>query len=264
MSDPVWILFLTFQRTTFAVRTIEALKEHLFYENLHWHICDDGSKITDDGTERNHIQVLAKAIGGDVTWHDMETPWGQFNLGGNLNRGIEIAQEHGCNQYFIVEDDTVLLGDLDLSPYVGVLKENPQVGFIRFILLVCGMAGLVTGYRASGRVVPFLRLIRKWCMENPWHRDSYVHAFQPALVHRRFYDAYGYYPEHKPPGDTETGMCTQYNSSSLGEDGPQILWPMDVWPKNVQWFHFKARATPYKTLTGSDGKDGIDGWNRID
>ena len=263
MSESVWILFLTFRRTIFALRTIRALKEHLFYENLHWHVCDDGSQIADDGTERSHIEVLTERIGGDVTWHDMGTPWGQFNAGGNANQGIRIAQEHGCNQYFIVHDDSVLLDDLDLTPYVGVLKENPQAGFIRFCLLVGGMSGIVTGYRATGRMMAFLRLIRKWCMENPWHSDSYVHAFQPALVHRRFYDAYGYYPENKTPGNTETGMCSQYNYSPLGEDGPQILWPMDLWPRNIRWFHFGLRAVPYKTAAGGDGKDGTYAWDAI-
>ena len=263
MTEPVWILFTAFRRTQVAVRTIAALKEHLHYPNLHWHICDDGSKITDDGTERNHIKVLKEAIDDEVTAHDMGTPWGEFDLGGNINRGIQIAQDHGCSQYFLVGDDYILLDDLDLTPYVATLKENPQVGFVRFVLLVPGMAGLVTGYRGGNQVIPFLRLIREWCLRNPWKIDSYVHAIFPALIHQRFYDAYGYYPEHMTPGNTETGMCSQYNDSSLGEDGPQILWPIPLWPMQVRWGHPKKRSDIYRNFAGENGKDGLDVWGAI-
>ena len=263
MTEPVWILFTAFRRTQVALRTIAALKEHLHYPNLHWHICDDGSRITDDGTERPHIQVLADAIGGDVTWHDMGTSWGEFNLGGNVNRGIRTAQEHRCSHYFIVEDDTVLLDDLELKPYVQILTQHPQTGFIRFIVLVPGMAGIVTGYRAGNQVIPFLRLIREWCLKNPWRRDSYIHAFQPALVHQRYYDAYGYEPENLDPGKTEPAMCAQYNDSPLGEDGPQILWPLPFWPMQIRWRHLKKRSEIYRSFTGGDSKDGLDVWEAL-
>lgn len=259
MSDwpSVWILFITFRRTKFALRAIDALKAHLKYSNLHWHICDDGSKLTDDGTERNHIEVLAEAINGDVTWHEMGTPWDEFNMGGNTNRGIEIAQDAGCHLYFTVHDDTILEDDLDLHPHVCVLEEHPNAGFIRFNRLSDGLAGVITGYsasRLSSVEQVYLRLIREWSLQNPWKSDTYLHAFQPALIHQRFYDAYGYYPEHYNPGLTECGMCALYNQSELGEDGPQILVPVHFWAKGVNWTHLYKRAHAYKELTGSDSE----------
>jgi len=252
MSDwpPVWILFITFRRTEYAIQTLRALQTNLHYPNLHLHVCDDGSKLTDDGTDRNHIEVL-KEYWPDSSFHEMSTPWGEFNMGGNTNRGIKLAQEQGVDYYFLVHDDTVLQSPLDLKPYVCILSEYLQTGMIRLNYLAGGLAGHFVGYKASklGQEITFLRIIREWSTQSPWLNNNYTSAFQPTLVHRRFYDSYGLYPENLHPGLTECGMCSQYNFSPLGEDGPQILAPLHHWPMDVKWNHVTGRAHHYKELT---------------
>jgi len=255
MSDwpKVWILFLTFQRTEIAIQTLQSLVSNLHYPNLHLHICDDGSKETDDGTDRNHVEVLKEYWPGS-SYHEMPTPWGEFNMGGNANRGIQLAQDQGIDFYFIVHDDTILLDPLNLEPYVYILEEHQQTGMIRFNYLASGLSGHFIDYQASklGYEVTFLRLIREWSLYNPWKIDAYIPAFQPALVHQRFYDSYGLYPEGLYPGLTECGMCGQYNQSPLKEDGPQVLIPLHHWPMDVKWQHVLKRGRYYKELIGKD------------
>lgn len=256
MSDwpPVYILFITFRRTQYAIQTLESLLSNLHYHNLHLHLCDDGSKMTDDGTNRSQIEVLTSLWPGPVTSHEMPTPWGQFNMGGNTNTGIQFAQDRGGDYLFLIQDDTILLDPLDLEPYVCILCEHQATGMIRFNYLAPGLSGTFIEYPASrlGQNYTFLRIIREWSIHNPWKTDTYIPAFQPSLVHRRFYDAYGLYPENLHPGLTECGLCGTYINHPDKEDAPQVLIPLDLWPRNVRWHHIQKRAHYYKELTGSD------------
>jgi hypothetical protein len=217
----VWVLFATFRRTTAALKTIERLGQYLHYPNLHYHICDDGSGKTDDGTDRWHVGVLADAFAQfypEVTWHEMDTPEGRFNTGGNINRGIRLAQENGCQIYFLDFDDWTLFRDLDIRPMVDVLDNEPSVG----------------------------RIIRNWSLENPYgDRDAYLVSTQPYVAHTRFHDAYGWHPQNINPGLAEMGLSNQYIKSPLGENGPQILFPIGPITVHAPWEHSVGRANFY-------------------
>jgi hypothetical protein len=219
----------------------------LKYPNLHYHICDEGSGETDDGTSRNHIEVLASEFGEGCTWHDMKTPRGQFNLGGNANEGIKTARFNGALIYLLVEDDTILDAPLDLRPFVDILDATGFVGYIRFNYLCAGLAGEVVGYESPRlrRTLPFLHLKRSYS------NNHYVPAFNPALLHYRFIEAYGWYPEGLHPGLTETRMCDQYKEKET-EDSPYVIAPLCHWPRDIRWLHAAGRAHDYKLF--SEGK----------
>lgn len=246
MTDwpPVWVLFTTYKRTEVAIRTAESLLQYLDYPNLHYHVCDEGSGVTDDGTERGHVAVLTEVFGHGCSWHDIATPKGKFNLGGNVNKGIKDARWHGVFHYMVVEDDTTLASPLDLRPYVDVLNHHHSTGYIRFNYNVTGIAGEVIGYEAPrlGLIVSFLRLRRSWSS------NHYVPAFNPALLHYRFIEAYGWYPENLHPGLTETYMCNQYKDKET-DTSPQVLVPIHHWPRNVQWLHAAGRAHDYRAFS---------------
>lgn len=73
----IWCILATYKRTETALETIDSLREYLIYPNIHFHIADDGSRETDDGTGRWHVGVLADRIAEfypEVTWHEMDTP----------------------------------------------------------------------------------------------------------------------------------------------------------------------------------------------
>lgn len=246
MNDwpPVWVLLATYKRTESSLRTIHGLLQYLEYPNLHYHICDDGSGETDDDTERNHIAVLAEALGPDCTWHDMATPRGQFNLGGNINRGIKDAKQHGVLIYFIVQDDALLTTPLDLRPYAEVLHDCPSTGYIRLNYPVDGLAGEIVSYKTKSFARSFLYLRLRASIST----SQYVTAFQPALLHYRFIEAYGWYPENVIPGLTETGMCRQHRDGET-EDSPQVLIPLSDFPRGTYWGHIESRAHDYAAYT---------------
>ena len=244
---PVWILFITYQRTESALRTIDALKRNLNYPALHWHICDDGSG-------GDHVDRLKDAIGGDVTAHVMARNGPHdFNVGGNINAGMEIARGAGVPITLMNLDDWEMLKPLDLRPMVDVLEAHEQIGLIRLSYYVSGNAGVSTIYqtpRLENEDYLWNRLIREWSMHNQWNRDTYLFSMQPYLSHIRFFDAYGMYPEHLHPGLTEVEMCRLYNDSPLGEDGPQILFPIGKRIVHAWYKHNAPRQQHYAEIAG--------------
>jgi len=250
----VCCVLATYKRTETALKTIDSLREHLIYPNLHFHVADDGSGKTDDGTDRWHVGVLTERIAEfypEVTWHEMNTPPGHFNTGGNLNRAIRFAKENGMDQYALVFDDWARTAPLDLRPAVDVLDTHPQVGFVRLSYWVPGLAGhalRLDSPRTHGCHIWF-RLIRKWCLENPWERQTYLVSTQPYVAHMRFHDAYGFHPENCNPGEAEVGLGHQYNSVPH-ENGPQILFDIGACSVHSGWGHIAARANDYLAAAG--------------
>jgi len=248
----VWLIFATFKRTTAALGTIDSLRKYLVYPNLHWHVADDGSGATDDGTDRWHVGVLTERIAEfypEVTWHEMDTPPGKFNTGGSINKGILAARDSGASIHMLNFDDWALQRELDIRPHVDLLDINEAIGFIRLSYLVSGMAGVCMGHLSSERLNcgghVWLRLIRDWSTNNPWATDNYLVSTQPYLAHTRFFDAYGWHPEHCNPGEAETGLGAQYLRSSLKENGPQILYHIGPFTTHAPWGHMVGRANYY-------------------
>jgi len=257
MSDwpKVWVLFATYKRTEAACKTIESLGKYLRYPNLHFHICDDGSGVTDDGTNRWHVGVLVEKFSEfypGVTWHEMDTKLGTFNTGGNINRGIRLAQKNGCSIYMLNFDDWALTRELDIRPMVDVLDIYESVGFIRLSYRVPGMAGVNVRYdpKRLSQTWIWLRLIRQWCLHNPWVTDTYLVSTQPYVAHTRFHDAYGWHPENCSPGEAETRMGQQYNEAEVKESGPQILFPVGICTTHAPWSHSVGRANDYAAQFG--------------
>lgn len=253
----VWLLFATYKRTVAALGTIASLEEYLKYPNIHYHICDDGSGETDDDTGRDHVDVLKSAISEfspDVTAHIMNTPPGQFNTGGNINVGIRFAQKNGSLIYMLVFDDWALLRGLDIRPHVDILDNRNDVGFIRLSYWVPGMSGVCVNYpapRMNNAHHMWVRLVRKWTLFNPWATDTYMISTQPFLAHMRFHEAYGMHPENVNAGEAEIGLGKQYNESPLGENGPQVLYPIGPGVTHAPWGHMVGRAHHYKAQFGA-------------
>ena len=264
MSNPEWpkvgVLLATFRRTIAALQTIESLNKYLIYPNVTWHVCSDGSGETDDGTGRNHLQVCMDAIrefDPTVTGHEMPTPPGAFNTGGNINTGLDAIYKKGCDIYYLCFDDWALTRPLDIRPHVDVLDTHEQVGFIRLSYHVPGHGMLSVRYDAPRLGTPgnpagymWLRIIRDWSLRNPWERDSYLVSTQPFVAHRRFHAAYGMHPENVNPGLAEVGLGRQYNDSPLGENGPQILWMIGPITVHAPYAHLVARAHDYLAQCG--------------
>jgi hypothetical protein len=253
----VGVLFATFKRTTAALQTIESLNKYLIYPNLTWHVCDDGSGETDDGTHRRHAEVCRDAIAKfdpSVTMHEMATPPGKFNTGGNINKGLEATYAKGCDIYYLCFDDWALFRELDIRPAVDVLDHEEKVGFIRLSYHVPGHGMLSVRYDSPRlkKGYMWLRIVRDWSLRNSiGDRDSYLVSTQPYVAHRRFHAAYGMHPENVNPGLAEVGLGRQYNESPLGENGPQILWQIGEITVHAPYAHLVARAHDYLAQCGA-------------
>jgi hypothetical protein len=226
------------------------MKKYLVYPNIHIHICDDGSRETDDGTGRWHTGVLIEAFGdhfGDVSWHEMDTQPGSFNTGGNINRGISEARAHGCSIHMLNFDDWALMRKLDLRYHVDLLESYDSIGFIRLSYMVPGLAGLVTDNHSQrmNQDVICLRLIRGWSYWNKWKTEAFLVSTQPYIAHVRFFDTYGPHPENCSPGFAEEGLVIQYNQSHFQEDGPQVLFVIGPSITHAPWEHLADRANDY-------------------
>jgi len=184
----------------------------------------------------------------------MNTPPGKFNTGGNVNVGIRLAHENGCDIHMLVFDDWALLRELDICPMVDILDSNPNVGFVRLSYRVPGNNGCVVDYtcpRCGGGYM-WYRLIREWSLHNPYGpSDSYMISIQPYVAHWRFFEAYGFLPEHVAPGTTEIELGRQYNDSPLGENGPQVLFPIGPGVVHAPWGHMVGRANYYLEQFGA-------------
>ena len=248
----IWLIFATYKRTETALFTIQSLHEYLVYPNVHWHVADDGSGETDDGTNRWHVGVLTEEIAKfypEVTYHEMPTPPGKFNTGGNVNKSIQAAHSNGCDIHILIFDDWALFRELDIRPMVDVLSHE-EVGLVRLSYKVPWLYGVTQGYWCPilGRPMMWWRMLRPNKAPNGWQADSYVISTQPYVAHRRFFEAYGYHPENCNPGDAETRLGWQYNDSNLGEDGPQVLWHIGDDCVHAPWRHMVGRAHHYAAL----------------
>ncbi len=243
MWPEVWLLFTTYARTQVALRTIKSLKRHLHYPNLHWHICDDGSA-------GGHIDMLKAVIGGDVTGHSRKRDGPtDYDVGGNINRGIKEALGAGAFIHLMNFDDFALVEDLDLRPMVDVLDTHDNVGFIRLGYHSWGQAGVITNYHAPrlGADHLWLRLIREWSLNNEWVTNTYL-VTQPYIAHYRFFESHGLYPEKVHPGITETEMNRQYIAGE--ESTPQILSPIGRNMTDTPYRHIARRGRDYREDCG--------------
>ncbi len=220
MTDlpPVIVLLVTYRRLPLALATIRAVKEHLRYPNLGWHIADDGS-----GPE--YVARLVEEIGDtyEVTVSDAA----RQGVGVSQNLGIAAVLER-ADLWLHLEDDWVLPGPLDLEPCATLLVDDPTVGMVRLGRL----SAHLQAYTMAGAN-------RIWWA---FHRgcDTYVFTGNPSLRSRAFHEAYGPYATDLMPGQTELDYCGRFN----GKEGPAIVWP--AWLSDREVFQHIGDSHSYK------------------
>jgi hypothetical protein len=197
----VVILLVTFKRTDCAVRTVLGLKKNLEYPNLSWHVADDGSGPS-------HQDAIIEAIGDD-SW-TLTDAQQRAGTGFNRNTGLQAAFERSPFVLHI-EDDWELKYPYNLCPAVCVLQNHQDIGMIRL--------GYIE-YGHLARSVLLCDLVWWELQKNSGH--GFVFAGHPHLLHRRFHDAYGWYPQNLLPGMTEAGFA----SKVIGKEGPKVLYPI--------------------------------------
>jgi glycosyltransferase involved in cell wall biosynthesis len=197
MWPVVAVVVITYQRADVLRGTLDRLRQHLAYSGaLRYVVADDGST---DGThallEQMDIEPVITQRGG---------------LGANTNAGLRRAFEETPFVY-VQQDDMWLNTRLDLDRHVLTLRDDQAAGFVR----LWGVAG----HRYVARLDEQYWRIR-W--DSP---ELYIPSDRPHLVHARFHETYGFYPEGRPTGDTEEAWSHQCRAVALATGGPDVLVP---------------------------------------
>lgn len=213
MSDypEIGVLFMTVEhpeRAGVPQRTIKALSQNLVYQGgLKSIIFYPSCKGSDHFAQEIEARIVEAGFG-----------CGKFSVGDvppgvRWNRALtHIFENHDI--YLRLEDDFALERKIDITPYVDVLmnKRNIRdIGMIRLGLMPIGL--LLESFGCEGRIYFRIR------EERP-----YMYSGNPALIHRRFHDAYGVFHESHNPGDIEIDI----DSRARAKDGPMVCWPMAI------------------------------------
>lgn len=215
MTEPITVVLLTYERTEVAVRTINAATKHLQYPDWNWFVADDGSS-------EEHVDAIMEALENSKRpvigiSHD------RVSYGTGANRGVHAAFSYG-NLVLMLEDDWELTRDLDLWKYAALLMERSDIGMVRMGYLNAGITGTAVGHQGN----------LYWALDDHESRTHSCFAFagHPALMHKRFFDSRGYYPEKWQPGETELHMAWQVSERLE----PRIVWPTEL-GSNGPWGH---------------------------
>lgn len=233
------ICILTYQRTEYALRTIDALSEHLDYEPRGWYIADDGSK---DGHISRLISEL-KSLGETIIGYHSQRFSPRTGIG--WNKGLGVCYQHS-DYVMLLEDDWVLSGNFDMNPdnHPGQFNVNPYICGGKFnirpyIEMLSECDGIQTN--KEGRVNPNVGLVRlggaavgstvKIVGHAGHHylhylkQDPYAYSGNPQIRHARFIHAYGWYSEDdKNPGELEL----EYDWRFRQKEGPEIWRVFDI------------------------------------
>ena len=212
MTDvpPVFVLLTTYKRTELALRTIEGIKKNLLWGNIGWVLVDDGSPSAD-------IKLLINAI--EPANHLWVYQSEHRGVGHNMNVGLQHIWDIGGQLVLLTEDDWELTQPLDFTPYVNVLLNNEDIGYVRMGYLSFGL---------RGELISRENMLWFDIERNPNYQYNYVgHA---GLRHKRFFDAVGPFSEGLSPGQNELDYGSKYNYAAIA---PKIVWPAEwgVWGK---------------------------------
>jgi hypothetical protein len=209
------IELITFKRTDMARRTVDSTCLNLGYprDRRGWYVADDGSPVEHINAIVNRLVNAGEVI---IGFHNERLRHaGQENTyfaGYGWNRGLGLA--HQWSDYVLtLEDDWELQKPLDITRYIGTLRDHEDVGLIRLGTLAVGNTVDIVGYDG----VHYLKYSRE---------QAYAYSGNPNIRHARFTRAYGNYAEDKNPGEIELAMDWNFRQNP----GPDIIRPAEINP----------------------------------
>jgi len=168
-----------------------------YARDMYYHIADDGSKCFEN------IKEWVSYWTDHVTY----TQQHRQGVGASLNAGLSKAFETSPIVLYAV-DDWELTQYFDITPWVKLLLDNEDVGMVRL--------GPPHPH-LTGRIECFTEDWQGWGLRLDKH--GYAFAQRPFLLHKRFIDAYGPFPENCSAMDCEY----LYNDRVCNNKGPDIV-----------------------------------------
>ena len=197
------VCLLTATRTEYAVRTVVSICENLKYPNLAWYVAGDGAS-------GEHMFAVLEALdnaGAKVFGSHSE----KLGPGPSWNMAVEKALEQ-CDFVFWLENDWELKNELDPTRYIDLLADKPKVGMVRLSYMAVGLDLFSVGHDGTH----YLKMQKS---------TPYAYSGNPSIRHRRYFDAYRWYPNFQAnPGECEVRHDNEFRS----KDGPEIWWPLDL------------------------------------
>lgn len=207
MTEPVCVVFLTYNRPAYARETIESFAKNVFYSG------DLLAHIADDGTEsENYVpQLVAMAVATNRFTGISTTNSKRGGYGRNYNLATQEA--HNQAEYIMcIEDDWRLERSLDLGKLVSALRST-DYGCIR--LGYIGWTQQLSAEFAHINDDHYLHLL-------PESPEPHVFAGHPRLETREWQRRVGPWPEGLAPGETEFAVA------HLPAAREGVLWPIDM------------------------------------
>lgn len=212
MYDLVTVIITTYDsgdgvRYEKLYKTLDSLRTNLKYPAVEY-------LVTDDSTPEVHKTLVDKYTEDGVVLFNTN----RSGVGFAKNNALKFA--FASSPYvLLMEDDWKLKDEFDLHPHMEVLRDNEDVGMIRFGFLGGRMTADLSDY---GFPKTYWKLQHK--------SGHYVYSGQVSLRHQRFYDRMGYHAEKQvvngfeeniEAGREEDEFCHRYNNSA---NPPAILW----------------------------------------
>lgn len=201
-------------RASYAPHAIGGLK-HLRYDGpMRLHFADDGSRPG----HREQLLQWGKQV-RDWTEVTVTNAYGA-GIGKSLNLALTVLHS---DLVFFIKDDSVLIDELNLEQAARIL-ENESIGLVRTGMIHPDL------YAKTVYGGPELWGQYYWVFDKP--RCGYVFSFRNWLAHRRFWLAYGPFPEGIDIYNTER----IYNEHVRATEGPEIAFAGNV-QLNHPWTH---------------------------
>ena len=144
-----------------------------------------------------------------VDWDGLQAPicHPRSGAGGSLNIGFQAAFE--CSPLALnIDDDWLLTEPVDLSPWARVLMENEKIGAVH-LAPYPGCTGTIEPTKGGAWVVTL-------------DRHNLAAGVRACLYHRRFFDAYGWFPENCSAWESER-IFNEHFCHSQGPDSVLAL-----------------------------------------
>lgn len=232
---------LTILMTTYAPAGLlgEATRDAVYYSIRQWnrrlryggelalHVADDGSDLSGYGVSAESPPGCWWTR-GPVTFSRQE----RHGVGASLNAGLRAAFKRSPVAALLM-DDWGMKWPFPMDDWVHLL-EREDIGQVRLGPPYPGIRGQVEGFPQGW----FLRL----------ERNCVFAGLRPFMVHERFMNAYGPYPEDVPVGDCER----VFNERVAEAPGPDVAYAL---PSPWEWVYYTGGGYPRPSLAGVEPRE---------
>lgn len=164
--------------------------------------------VADDRSDEDHWEFFCSDLPGTfIENYRFSRAYKRSGLGASLNRGFQLAYEYSPFVAYFV-DDWELFNEFDAAPWMKLLQEREDVGMVRLGPPHPGI---------SGKVEMFTEDWQGWGLR--LDREGFAYGQRPALYHKRFTDAYGWWEE----GINALECERLYMEKIVSTPGPDIV-----------------------------------------